>query len=147
MPQEKTQSGEVEDGQARGKDHHLAVLLVLFSVLLPTLGWELTMSIQNDEIDADQDDSEAVALDLDEHSDPRNLYAPESFFDKIKRCGNAPNSTPLPWPQISVVMLVSLSEGSSPYDYVLCRRFHSSQPILFPSNSLIRILCNVFYQV
>jgi MFS family permease len=30
---------------------------------------------------------------------------------KLKRCGNGKDSTPLPWPQLSVVMVVSLSEG------------------------------------
>lgn len=72
------------------------------------------MSTQHDDNEADQDETELVGLDLGVAPNSQSPLVPESFFDKLQRCGNAPDSTPLPWAQLSVVMLVSLSEGSSP---------------------------------
>jgi len=70
------------------------------------------MSTQHDGNDADQDDSEHVNLDLDVRTIGDSRSAPESLFQKLSRCGNPRDSTPLPWEQLSVVMLVSLSEGA-----------------------------------
>jgi hypothetical protein len=65
----------------------------------------------NDQAPQEHDDN-AVVLDLD--ATPADLmhHGSETLLDKMKRCGNAKGSTPLPWPQLSVVMLVSLSEGT-----------------------------------
>ena len=71
------------------------------------------MTTHQDDNEADQNETELVNLDLGVAPNSQALLVSESLFDKLKRCGNAPDSTPLPWAQLSVVMLVSLSEGSS----------------------------------
>lgn len=68
--------------------------------------------MQNAPTQSTLQDEETVVLDLDAlpHGNPAD--APETLFDKLKRCGNPRGSTPLPWPQLSIVALVSLSEGT-----------------------------------
>lgn len=70
------------------------------------------MPVHNGKDSASANDEELVTLDLDTRVTLDGASYPETFFDKLKRCGNARDSTPLPWPQLSVVMVVSLSEGS-----------------------------------
>lgn len=70
------------------------------------------MPVHNGKDPASLNDEELVTLDLDTPVTLDGSSGHESFFDKLKRCGNARDSTPLPWPQLSVVMVVSLSEGS-----------------------------------
>lgn len=55
------------------------------------------------------EDEELVDLDLTAEASPEQ---PDTFFARLMRCGNPRDTTPLPWAQLSVVMLVSFSEGT-----------------------------------
>lgn len=72
-------------------------------------------SIQEHGQTVDQEENELVMLDLNRAASAEPLFARETLFERLQRCGNARDSTPLPWAQLSVVMMVSLSEGSSPF--------------------------------
>lgn len=86
-------------------------------------------------------DEELVVLDLDAPPQSNISDAPESLFEKLKRCGNPKGSTPLPWPQLSVVALVSLSEGT-PRERFTILKFAFSAALL-TSVSLLTVLSRV----
>jgi len=85
------------------------------------------MSTQRHANGTDEDDNDLVTLNLDRAPDDRSLLGPEGMLEQLKRCGNARTSNPLPWAQLSVVMLVSLSEGS-------CELCFQSLPVSLPQS-------------
>lgn len=74
-------------------------------------------TMQNAQLEKNEDDEELVTLDFDASLSSYDSNESESLVSKLKRCGNPKDSTPLPWPQLIVVLLVSLSEGSSTFSF------------------------------
>jgi hypothetical protein len=71
------------------------------------------MPVPSNGLNHADNEEELVNLDLDSPPQSNGLLQPESLLDKLIRCGGDRDGTPLPWPQLSVAMLISLSEGMS----------------------------------
>ena len=99
----------------------------------------IDMPAQSSKVTAHPNEEELVTLDLDAVPHSRSFDGSETLLAKLKRCGNGKDSTPLPWPQLSVVMVVSLSEGAWKLNFRWEEEpeaFHVAIPLSFNCNSL-----------